>query len=307
MGVPISSAVFGDPSIGQAFGILAAISSFIFQLPLQLVFFECYALDRDRSTNVTHHTEQDEMDKDPEVPEEEEEEAANGKTELVTAISHDSKSEQHVVMESAPEPKTSVASTEVQEKWWQLTGGKYVNRRDVWVDILKRVLKNPILWGIFIGFVLSLSTLGPTYLNSTSPDFVEGLAWIDETLSWLGDMVSPLSLFAMGLWMQAQGLRRLFFVVPPYKIALFMLSKLVIVPLLMVGLAKAFALSNVSSRAAVLIATLPISLASFSLGHQYSVGEAVLATNVAVGTILMLPTFLVWNLVMDSLNLFPID
>jgi predicted permease len=57
-------------------------------------------------------------------------------------------------------------------------------------------------------------------------------------------------------------------------------------------------------RAAVLIATLPISMASFSLGSRYHVGEAVLSTNVAVGTVLMLPTVIIWNLVMDKVGLW---
>jgi len=59
-------------------------------------------------------------------------------------------------------------------------------------------------------------------------------------------------------------------------------------------------------RAAILIASLPISMASFSLAKQYNIGEAELATNVAVGTILMLPTVLCWNIVLDKLDLYPI-
>lgn len=54
-----------------------------------------------------------------------------------------------------------------------------------------KIVHNAVLWGILIGFVLSLSKLGPnpTYLDpaylpgSTTPrntDFVRGLAWIDE-------------------------------------------------------------------------------------------------------------------------------
>ncbi len=47
-------------------------------------------------------------------------------------------------------------------------------------------------------------------------------------------------------------------------------------------------------------------MASFSLGRQYHIGEAILATNVAVGTILMLPTVLIWNIVLDKVGLYPI-
>ena len=47
-------------------------------------------------------------------------------------------------------------------------------------------------------------------------------------------------------------------------------------------------------------------MASFSLGKKYDIGEADLATNVAVGTILMLPTVLCWNIILDKLDVYPI-
>jgi predicted permease len=117
--------------------------------------------------------------------------------------------------------------------------------------------------------------------------------------------VSPISLFVMGVWMQNQG--KALFRIPWQAAVLSMLSKLVIVPLVMVGLAKAMGLNDEAGRAAVLIAGLPISMASFSLGSHYNIGEALLAENVALGTALMLPTVLIWNLVMDALPLFPIS
>lgn len=72
----------------------------------------------------------------------------------------------------------------------------------------------------------------------------------------------------------------------------------------MVGLAILMDLNNEASRAAVLISCLPISVASFSLGQRYEVGEDDLAANVAIGTILMLPTILLWNLALDQIGLF---
>jgi predicted permease len=83
-----------------------------------------------------------------------------------------------------------------------------------------------------------------------------------------------------------------------------MLAKLLVTPLLMVGIAKIMDLDGRSGRAAVLIATLPISLASFTLGKQYGVGEAALAANVAVGTLLMLPTVIAWSAAMDHAGLY---
>jgi predicted permease len=181
---------------------------------------------------------------------------------------------------------------------------KFAGRREVWTKILTKIVYNPIMWGITVGFILSLSTLGPSYLRPTSPDYVEGLGWIWSTTGWLGDCVSPVSLFAMGVWMQDQGKKM--FQISPRDAFLFMLSKLVLVPLLVLGLAEAFDLDSEPGRAAVLIAALPISMASFSLGSKYEVGESILAANVCLGTLLMLPTVLVWNLVMDSVDIFTI-
>jgi predicted permease len=74
----------------------------------------------------------------------------------------------------------------------------------------------------------------------------------------------------------------------------------------MVGLAMAMHLDDQSGRAAVLIAALPISLASFVLGDRYQIGQAILSENVGLGTLLVLPTILIWNILMDELGIFPI-
>lgn len=182
---------------------------------------------------------------------------------------------------------------------------KFARQRDVQKKVCVRVLTNPVILGIAGGFFLSLTTIGPRFLNPTSDEYIPGLGWFFAVTTWFGDIVSPLSLFTMGVWMQCQGTK--LFQIPMHAAVLSMLSKLVIVPLLMVGLSKAFKLSDESGRAAVLIAALPISMASFSLGSQYKIGEALLSENVALGTALLLPTILVWNIVMDSIGLFPIN
>mmetsp|Transcript_2024 Transcript_2024/g.3860 ORF Transcript_2024/g.3860 Transcript_2024/m.3860 type:complete len:231 (+) Transcript_2024:769-1461(+) len=45
LGVPIISAIFGNPKLGIKYGILAGMSSFIFQPPLQLLFLECHSAE----------------------------------------------------------------------------------------------------------------------------------------------------------------------------------------------------------------------------------------------------------------------
>lgn len=305
VGIPISTAVLGNAQKGRFYGLLAGISSFVFQLPLQLAFLECHALDSDSFKEKTKNDKEKAADQCSISSED----RKMSQAAQIACISHEEMEQVMACEHVEPTPIETKFSlqTMTEERWWVLIGGKYVNNRDMWIGILCRLVRNPVLWGIFWGFVLSLSTAG-RYLNPNpeNPYYIEGLGWIFALLSWLGDTVSPLSLFAMGVWLQGQGIQKLLFSVPPLILALYMLSKLVLVPLLMVGLAKMLYLQNEVGRAAVLIASLPISLASFSLGHQYRVGEAVLAANVAVGTLLMLPTVLIWNVAMDNLNLFPV-
>ena len=99
--------------------------------------------------------------------------------------------------------------------------------------------------GISLGLVLSLST-GGKYLKCPSETCIQGLAWISNTLGWLGACVSPVSLFAMGLWTHEQHMTLLSMHV--LKLLLYMLSKLVIMPLTMVGLAHLMKLSDEAGR-----------------------------------------------------------
>jgi hypothetical protein len=290
-GVPISEAVFGDKDKGLLYGLLAGISSFIFQLPFQLLFLECHALEQEYVEGSSVDT-----SKIGTIPDEEE-------GHFVEDTGH--------LSENQTEGK--FASEEVEENTMQtadevvvplMMWTQFARRGDVWRRILTRIFHNPVLWGICIGFLLSLSTVGPRFLKPSSDEFVPGLAWIFWICEWFGACVSPVSLFAMGVWMQDQGKK--LFQIPLYSAFLFMFSKLFVVPFIMVGLAKALNLNDEAGRAAVLIAALPISMASFSLAGHYEVGNATLSANVVLGTALMLPTILVWDVVMDKLSLFPI-
>ena len=48
-------------------------------------------------------------------------------------------------------------------------------------------------------------------------------------------------------------------------------------------------------------------MASFSLGRQYKIGEKDLAACVTFGTVLLLPTIIAWNLVLDAVGLYPLE
>jgi hypothetical protein len=299
--------VFGDPKLGFQYGILAGISSFIFQLPLQLCFLECHSLEQRRLENVNKNDENheesnyggDEKNKDLEAGSEDFEEIEIDKAvqqQIGAALKR----------ESLPPAPSCILDSNNANATTTSGVSRFGNftSPDVWKKILLQLLRNPVLWAIAVGFVLTLSTVGPRFLNPNSSDYVPGLGWVFITLAWLGDIVSPLSLFAMGVWMQEQW--KTLFRIPLLSATLFMISKLVIVPLITLFLAMGLNLDDQSGRAAVLIASLPISLASFVLGSRYNIGEAVLSENVALGTILILPTILVWSIVLDEVGVFPI-
>ena len=287
LGVPICSAIFGKPSLGLLSGLMAGVSSFIFQLPLQLIFFEYHVIEQ-RWTREVFHTAQ------PIVP-------TPMKNSTVITV------DVQVTSDHSTHHSDEVPSDD-QRRWYSLVNFQHISRIAVWVDICKRLLTNPILIALFVGFVLSLSTAGK-YLRCPSDTCIAGLEWFGDTLGWLGECVSPLSLLAMGSWMHSQhdlslsSSQR----IPLFKLCFFMIFKLIAVPLFMVGLAKSMRLNDEAGRAAILISSLPISMASFSLGHQYNVGEKDLSANVIAGTVLMLPTVIVWNVVLDAVSLYPLQ
>ena len=217
-------------------------------------------------------------------------------------FSSDDDNNQHLSSDVADVER--VANGEEEEENMLQLWLTFARRRDVWVRIAKQVMVNPVLCGIAMGFFLSLSTIGPKYLNPTSDEFVPGLFWIFDTCAWLGACVSPVSLVAMGVWMQRQG--RNLFQLTPAAASLYMFSKLFVVPMIMVGLAKGLDLNDQTGRAAILIAALAISMASFTLASIYDIGQTILSANVALGTLLMLPTLLLWNLALDAVGLYPI-
>jgi predicted permease len=323
LGIPILTATFADPAKGKYYGLLAGVSSFIFQLPLQMFFLEChrwlsehrsFRVKSKRSSNVSNALEEGfASERLQECP------ADKGISSNVPSIAPVRRNPEHAKHEAAQETNgpvreehessssnrcTAANNQTIARKWREFS-----HKHKIWRKIWCKLLWNPVIWGIIGGFLLSLSTIGPRFLNPTSQEFIPGLGWIQATCAWFGACVSPVTLFTMGVWMQQRWKRsdiRLLRCHAASSMALLMLSKMVLMPLLMVGIAMGFHLNDEAGRAAVLIASLPISMASFSLSSHYTIGEAVLANNVALGTALMLPTVLVWNLVLDHVGVFPI-
>jgi predicted permease len=245
-------------SKGLFYGLLASISSFIFQLPAMLFMLETHKEARDK-----------------------EEDGADEAASTAPSVSNKKGKADFGLWPAAPRALRPGAC----HRTWLHVG------------------RNPVLIGIAIAFFVTLSTLGPRFLNPLSPERVPGLGWIASTAGWLGDGVSPISLFAMGVWMRQEGLAPVH-KAGVLKLAACMLAKCVLVPLVMVGIASMLELGDEPGRAAVLIAALPIAIASFTLGKTYGVGEVTLAANVTIGTVLLLPTILCWVAAMDAVGLY---
>lgn len=195
-------------------------------------------------------------------------------------------------------------------------GGRAAQRRAVCRSIGARLLHNHVLWGIAIGFALSLSTVGYKYLSpvvvgapgTPNPRYAGGAGFIVGLLEWLGRCTEPLALFATGMfvhrWAAERGERKAFGVAWVAKAAAYMAVKLLLVPAAAVACAQATRLSDAPGRAAVLIATLPVSLAAFSVSREYGVRQQDMAVNVVLGTLLMLPTTIAWLEFMDAVGLY---
>jgi predicted permease len=171
-----------------------------------------------------------------------------------------------------------------------------------WMRLGEKLVRNPVIDALLIGLVLTLSTAGPRFLNAFSTDYVPGFAYIATTTKWFNDTLLPLSMFMVGLTLhqQKECLR-----LPSLANLLYMIAKLVVIPTVMLGLAKAFQLTDVAGRAAVLISCMPVVAAAFPLGSHYKIKEVVLAENILLGTILLIPTVLLWNLFLDAVKVFP--
>ena len=211
LGVPILTTIMDSKSKGIFYGIIAGISSFMFQLPFQIAFLEYHKFRQDAQI-IDTDTNGTTPNNDP------------------TGAEEGSKEQEDDQAEVCPTPRSKCQTcTELLKV------------------IICQLCYNPVIWGIICGFIISLSTLGQRFLKpymidgkTRNEDYIEGLQFIVDTLNWFGNCVSPLSLFSMGIWMQNKGRRIISISLSELVISMFM--KLIVIPFLMIGLAKALKL-----------------------------------------------------------------
>lgn len=302
LGIPLLIATLG-PQYGSL-GAVAAISSFIFQLPVMLVLLE-------GSVDTAGFEDRRVAGKDKYAQMRKNEGGEDRSR--APALEQGSDQERHQEREVGG--RDAGASEDALDVEADVLMGPSTTRHHAYTVRLTKaqaryvgikLLRNPILWAIVIGFILSITTLGPRYLSPGNPplrpncDYAVGAGFINLTLRYFAQCTEPIALLAVGMFLYAKN---------PIACGLlpsigYMIIKLIVVPGLMVGCAFAVGISGAEGRAAVLLASLPVSPTSYTMSDKYGVGRDVAESNVFWGNLLVLPTTIAWNAFMDAIGLF---
>jgi predicted permease len=168
---------------------------------------------------------------------------------------------------------------------------------------LKTIFLNPPFIGIVLGLCYSL-----IFTSNISGAVSNGEIYppaLNNLVVWLGQTVTPLASFAIGLFASREF--KYFFklkVLLRDILLLLILLKFILVPMLAIGFLYAFGINGTEGRIGVLIASLPVALAGFILCENYHVGNHIIAAQVVWGTVLMLPVIIIWDQIMQAMNMF---
>jgi len=134
-------------------------------------------------------------------------------------------------------------------------------------------------------------TAGDVVTNPVVGSILAGTAWsytglvlpgiVDRTLEMIAQAATPLALIALGMGLAefraSEGLR------PSAAIAAF---KLVVFPLVVLGLARALALPPLETQAVVMVASLPVGANVYLMARQFSTLEGPVAASLVLSTAL---------------------
>ncbi|KAI8101875.1 hypothetical protein M9434_006937 [Picochlorum sp. BPE23] len=286
LGIPLLIATLG-PQYGSL-GAVAGISSFIFQLPLMLIFFEGSAGTRGVHERQQKGSEENGSEK-------------NIETKQLSDLPRERDvEEEEKTDQSAADVVGSGDAGDNSNHWYHVRLTKAQAQY-----IAAKILRNPILWAIVIGIILSVSSLGPKYLATGSPkspncSYAVGAGFIQLTLSYFARCTQPIALLAVGIFLVGKNPIACGII----QSIVYMIIKLILVPGLMVGCAFAVGLQGAEGRAAVLLASLPVSPTAYTVADKYGVGLDIAESNIFFGNLLVLPTTIAWNAFMDSISLF---
>lgn len=142
--------------------------------------------------------------------------------------------------------------------------------------LARQVVVNPVVISTLLG--LSWSMLGRSLPSSVA-------AYADL----LGEALTPCALFSIGLGLSFDGLRETF-----RGSVLLSILKLVVMPLVVLGLSLAFGLGPFRTIAAVVCAAVPTAKTAFVLASTYRVEATVVGSTISMTTLMSVVTLLGW-------------
>lgn len=171
---------------------------------------------------------------------------------------------------------TMLMASQILFDYFKRRGGEPMHPLHIVRDFVQKLLKNPLIIGIFGGFIWKLSGLP---LSGLPLRFVDALAGI----------AAPLALFAMGL-----GLRK-FGISGNIRPAL-MLSvlKLGLMPAVALVMAWLVGLPPLAAQVAVAAAALPSGVNSYLIAIQFGTGQALASNQMTIATALAVVTTTFW-------------
>jgi predicted permease len=192
------------------------------------------------------------------------------------------------------------------------------DQRNVYRRVGRRLVRNPVLWAIMGGIVLSTTHTG-TWINNT-----RSCVFLSATMASFASCVTPIGMFVTGAWIAhrnglgenlwrrsrvqedntqeehvQQPLHQSTWSFHLLQIVLVLLGKLVLVPLVALGLAKLLKLPKDEIIGVTLTASLPVSVASVVVTERHGASSDLVAAQVICGILLLLPTASVWCVVLD--------
>jgi len=143
-------------------------------------------------------------------------------------------------------------------------------------DILLGIIKNPIIWGVFIGVSAKLS-------GFVFPEFFM------NTVDYLADMALPLALLSLGAQFTADDLRS---DVGMVNLSVFL--KLILIPAIAVAPMLFMGFSGNEIAAVLFIFASPASLSTYALAASMGGDAKFIAKTVAVSSLLSTVTLFLW-------------
>ncbi|KAL0228211.1 hypothetical protein RCL1_004354 [Eukaryota sp. TZLM3-RCL] len=308
LGQPFIESLYG-PKLGrQPWGVWAGVSSWIAQLPWMLTMFEFYKIQRDSSEEYSA-----ELAKKKEAEEEQ-------KKLLETETTESEETPEDVQVETEEVIETVVAEVKpvitVEAELCLVNGmlpWKAALKRVNFVKIVLKILTNPVLIAVILGWTLTLFKVGiPGWTPPPPPggisDRTNPLFFIYQFLTTAGPTASPLAMTAVGLFAASSG-NGLKGLIPcgVRKLLVYLFIKMIITPIIMIPLASLFGLEGAIARAAVIVCATPISNAAFALSKQYNHGAGLMAPMIVVGAITLLPVVLFLDVFMNWIGVFPLE